>query len=69
VLKSLTGEATLDFQQSGRCWPEKGKPMKHTPVVVYRNSKNGQITTQQYAVRHPATTERETVYRPSPKKG
>jgi hypothetical protein len=43
--------------------------MKHTPVVIYRNSKTGEITTQQYAVRHPATTEREVVYRPSPKKG
>lgn len=43
--------------------------MKHTPVVVYRNSKNGQITTPQYAQKHPSTTEREVVYRPSPKRG
>ena len=43
--------------------------MKHTPVVIYRNSKTGEITTQRYADRHPASTEREVVYRPSPKKG
>jgi hypothetical protein len=43
--------------------------MKHTPVVIYRKSTNGQITTPQYAKTHPATTEREIVYRPSPKRG
>jgi hypothetical protein len=29
--------------------------------VIYRDSKSGQITTQQYAQRHPATTERQHV--------
>jgi hypothetical protein len=43
--------------------------MKHTPIVVYRNSVNGRIVTENYADRHPRTTEREIVYRPSPKKG
>jgi hypothetical protein len=43
--------------------------MKHTPIVFYRDSKTGQRVTQQYANRHPSTTEREIVYRPSPKKG
>lgn len=43
--------------------------MKHTPIVIHRNSKNGQTVTPQYAAKHPATTEREVVYRPSPKKG
>jgi hypothetical protein len=35
--------------------------------VIYRDSKTGQITTQQYAQRHPATTERQHVYVPAPK--
>jgi hypothetical protein len=43
--------------------------MKHTPIVVYRNSVNGRMTTERYADKHPRTTEREIVYRPSPKKG
>lgn len=29
--------------------------------VIYRDSKSGQITTQRYAERHPATTERQHV--------
>jgi hypothetical protein len=43
--------------------------MKHTPVVIYRKANDGRITTEQYAKKYPATTEREVVYRPSPKKG
>jgi hypothetical protein len=43
--------------------------MKHTPVHVYRDSKTGQFIPERTAVRRPATTERETVYRPSPKRG
>lgn len=48
---------------------EGGETLKHTPIVVYRNSITGRIVTEQYADRHPRTTEREIVYRPSPKKG
>jgi hypothetical protein len=43
--------------------------MKHTPIVVHRNSVTGRMVTPRYAANHPRTTEREIVYRPSPKKG
>lgn len=43
--------------------------MKHTPVHIYRDSRTGRIVPREYAMRHPAKTERETVYRPSPKRG
>lgn len=43
--------------------------MKHTPIVIYRNSITGRIVTPQYGHNHPRTTEREIVYRPSPKRG
>jgi hypothetical protein len=44
--------------------------MKHTPVVILRDSKTGRIISQTTANRKdPATWERERVYRPSPKKG
>ncbi len=43
--------------------------MKHTPVHVVRDSRTGQFRPAQDAKRYPSTTERETVYRPSPKKG
>ena len=43
--------------------------MKHTRLHIYRSSKTGQIVTESFAKKHPATTERETVYRPSPKRG
>ena len=46
-----------------------GEMMKHTPVVIYRKSTDGRITTAEYATKHPAKTEREIVYRPSPKNG
>jgi len=36
--------------------------------VIYRNSKTGEITTREYAERHPATTEREHVTVKKPKK-
>jgi len=36
--------------------------------VIYRDSKTGQITTQRYADRHPATTERQHVTVPTKKK-
>jgi hypothetical protein len=36
--------------------------------VIYRNSKTGEITTQRYAEKHPATTERQHVPVKSPKK-
>ncbi len=43
---------------------------KHTPVKIYRDSKTGQIISRETAERrNPATWERETVYRPSPKRG
>jgi len=44
--------------------------MKHTPVVIYRDSRTGLIISRKDANRkNPATWEREVVYRPSPKKG
>jgi hypothetical protein len=44
--------------------------MKHTPIKIYRDSKTGQIISQKTAERRNRSTwERETVYRPSPKKG
>ncbi len=43
--------------------------MKHTPVVIYRNAITGRIVPPRYAANHPRTTEREIVYRPSPKRG
>ena len=49
--------------------PPKEKTVKHKPEVFFRNSINGQRVTQTYANKHPETTERQIVYRPSPKKG
>ena len=44
--------------------------MKHTAVKVIRDSKTGQFKSPESAKRtDPAKWERETVYRPSPKKG
>jgi hypothetical protein len=44
--------------------------MKHTPVKIYRDSKTGKIISRRAAERKsPSTWERETVYKPSPKKG
>jgi len=44
--------------------------VKHTPIVVRRDSKTGQFISQSTANRKdPATWERERLYRPSPKKG
>lgn len=43
--------------------------MKHVPVKITRDSQTGRFVPYEYAVRRPATTERETIYRPSPKKG
>jgi hypothetical protein len=43
--------------------------MKHQQVHIYRDSRTGRIISQQQAERkNPATWERETVYKPSPKK-
>jgi hypothetical protein len=36
--------------------------------VVYRDSKSGEFTTERYADRHPATTERQHVPVNNPKK-
>jgi hypothetical protein len=36
--------------------------------VIYRRSDNGQLTTEQYADKHPKTTEREVVYVPNKNK-
>lgn len=35
--------------------------------VIYRDSVTGHIVTQEYAERHPRTTERQHVYVPAPK--
>ena len=42
--------------------------MKHTPKVIYRDSRDGQFVPKPWAKQHPAITEREIVYTPSPKK-
>jgi len=42
---------------------------KHTPKVVYRDSRDGQFVPKPWAVQHPQITEREIVYTPSPRKG
>jgi hypothetical protein len=42
--------------------------MAHKSVVFYRDAKSGQRVTEDYARKHPSTTEREIVYVPSPKK-
>lgn len=39
---------------------------KTTTRTLYRDSETGRITTQQYADRHPKTTEKERVKVPSP---
>jgi len=44
------------------------KRMATKKKVIYRNSKTGEITTREYAERHPATTEREHVTVKKPKK-
>lgn len=36
--------------------------------TIYRDSGSGQITTKQYADKHPKTTEKERVNVPVPKK-
>jgi hypothetical protein len=46
-----------------------GVVIKHTPIHVVRDSITGRFVPPSTAVRRPATTERETVYRPSPKRG
>ncbi len=44
--------------------------MKHTPVKILRDSKTGRIISRRTASRKsPSTWERETVYKPTPKKG
>lgn len=35
--------------------------------TIYRDSENGQITTREYAEKHPRTTEKERVNFPTPK--
>lgn len=42
---------------------------KHTPKVIYRDSRDGQFVPKPWADKHPNTSEREIVYTPSPKKG
>jgi len=41
----------------------------HTRKVVYRDSRDGQFVPRNWADKHPAISEREIVYTPSPKKG
>jgi hypothetical protein len=43
--------------------------VKHTPKVIYRDARDGQFVPKPWADKHPAITEREIVYTPSPKKG
>jgi len=43
--------------------------MKDTPKVIYRDSRDGQFVPKTWAQKHPAISEREIVYRPSPKRG
>jgi hypothetical protein len=43
-------------------------PPKPNSVVIYRNAKNGQLVTEEYAKKHPATTEREVRPAPKPKR-
>jgi hypothetical protein len=44
--------------------------MKHTPVKVNRDSRTGQFISDRTASqKNPSKWERETVYRPSPKRG
>jgi hypothetical protein len=38
-----------------------------TRKVVFRDSEDGKFVTEDYAKRHPRTTEREHVYVPAPK--
>lgn len=41
---------------------------KEKTKIIYRNSKNGQITTENFAKKHPSTTEKEKVKIPKKKK-
>jgi hypothetical protein len=43
--------------------------MKHTPIKITRDARNGQFKPQPWGTRHPNISERETIYKPSPKKG
>jgi hypothetical protein len=45
-----------------------GAAVKHTPKVIYRDSRDGQFVPKPWANQHPRITEREIVYTPSPKK-
>jgi hypothetical protein len=45
---------------------KKAKPQK--PIRVARKSGDGRFTTEEYARKHPKTTEIETYKRPSPKR-
>ena len=40
--------------------------MSTTKRTIYRRSDTGQITTKEYAEKHPATTEKERVRVPTP---
>jgi hypothetical protein len=41
---------------------------KKSTVTMYRSAKTGKAVTKEYAKAHPATTEKETYKRSSPKK-
>ncbi len=43
-----------------------GKPKPNR--TIYRRSDTGELTTKDYANKHPKTTEKEKVYVPPPKK-
>lgn len=60
--------APFTISRVGRETPQKGRSLMAKRVIVYRDSKDGQFVTQQFAVRHPATTERQHVYVPAPNK-
>jgi hypothetical protein len=36
-------------------------------IVIFRNSKNGRFVKEQYAKKHPSTTEREVIKQPNSK--
>lgn len=65
VLSTKTGEVPFTITPLVR---EEVKAMKHTPKTVYRDSRDGQFVPKDWAKQHPAISEREIVYTPSPKK-
>ncbi len=57
-----------------RLWSRRVADLWSPPMAkgsyrtIYRDSEDGQIVKQDYAEKHPRTTEKERVYVPAPKK-